>query len=516
MAVVQISKIQIRRGLKNSGIGVPQLSSAEFAWAVDSQELFIGNGSLEEGAPYVGNTKILTEHDNILELINGYTFGNDDPSIVNSVFRTLQSKLDEYVSVFDYGAVPDGSTNCLSAFQNAFDDLFKNTDDKFKKKLFVPNGVYLIVGQLNVPSDAIIVGENKEQTILDMDTSEIKFVTSDNLSYVDFTSSNRPENIVFENFTILRSSGQLDISGIKDSKFVSMKFQGEYELGGEGYPTLDQRNSSVYWINEAEGKKVDNIVFENCQFVNTELAVKCEQTTVLTTEVKFDSCMFSACETAVFVDGILGQTNEFEFVDCKFDEIYSYAFFSTAGKNVSFDRCKFRRCGNGTALPSNPVTPIIQFFQSDNNKVLDCSFDRHQASAISTLLTVTSIPEVRNSSITKISDRIDAPIYLSDSFIQLSVFSLFNRFTKIDYTLRLGSHLRTGIIEIALDEDFVPHLTDSYSYSSFTYTSSGGPLMTNFEFTIDTDSSDTMRLLYKNPLASGQVGTITYDVIYGV
>ena len=46
MAVVQISKIQIRRGKKNSDSGVPQLSSAELAWAVDTQELFIGNGSV--------------------------------------------------------------------------------------------------------------------------------------------------------------------------------------------------------------------------------------------------------------------------------------------------------------------------------------------------------------------------------------------------------------------------------------------------------------------------------------
>ena len=67
MAVVQISKIQIRRGKKNSDSGVPQLSSAELAWAVDTQELFIGNGSVEEGAPQVGNTKILTNNDNILE-----------------------------------------------------------------------------------------------------------------------------------------------------------------------------------------------------------------------------------------------------------------------------------------------------------------------------------------------------------------------------------------------------------------------------------------------------------------
>ena len=54
MAVVQISKIQIRRGRKNTGSGLPQLSSGELGWAIDSQELYIGNGAVAEGAPTVG------------------------------------------------------------------------------------------------------------------------------------------------------------------------------------------------------------------------------------------------------------------------------------------------------------------------------------------------------------------------------------------------------------------------------------------------------------------------------
>ena len=95
MAVVQISKIQIRRGQKNSSSGVPQLSSAELAWAVDTQELYIGNGSVQEGAPYVGNTKVITEHDNILELANSYRFSSDDPAITLSQPRTLLGKVDE-------------------------------------------------------------------------------------------------------------------------------------------------------------------------------------------------------------------------------------------------------------------------------------------------------------------------------------------------------------------------------------------------------------------------------------
>jgi len=61
MAVVQISRIQVRRGRINSGTWLPQLASGEMAWAIDSQELYIGNGAVSEGSPAVGNTKVLTQ-----------------------------------------------------------------------------------------------------------------------------------------------------------------------------------------------------------------------------------------------------------------------------------------------------------------------------------------------------------------------------------------------------------------------------------------------------------------------
>jgi hypothetical protein len=58
MSVTQLSKIQVRRGkLEN----LPQLSAGELGWAIDTQQLFIGNGSFEEGAASEGNTEILTE-----------------------------------------------------------------------------------------------------------------------------------------------------------------------------------------------------------------------------------------------------------------------------------------------------------------------------------------------------------------------------------------------------------------------------------------------------------------------
>ena len=57
MAIVQISQIKHRRGTNEN---LPQLASAELGWSVDTQQLYIGNGTLAEGAPEIGNTEILT------------------------------------------------------------------------------------------------------------------------------------------------------------------------------------------------------------------------------------------------------------------------------------------------------------------------------------------------------------------------------------------------------------------------------------------------------------------------
>ena len=57
MAVIQISKIQVRRGLQEN---LPQLGSGEMGWSIDERRLFIGNGTLTEGSPEIGNTEILT------------------------------------------------------------------------------------------------------------------------------------------------------------------------------------------------------------------------------------------------------------------------------------------------------------------------------------------------------------------------------------------------------------------------------------------------------------------------
>jgi hypothetical protein len=244
MAVIQISKIQQRRGQKTTN-GIPQLSSAEFAWAVDSQELYIGNGSLAEGAPYVGNTRILTEHDNILELASSYRFANDDVNITYSVSRTIQSKIDEIqVSVLDFGEgdLADGSTNCAPVFSKAFQELFQNTDQKYRKILMIPNGRYLFTEVLQIPSNVIIRGETRDGVILDVNSNGIEFLSENNSEIVNFSGDDRPENVEISNITIsytvikdnqnsVIAGGTTNITGLRNSVFNNVKFLSEYQLG---------------------------------------------------------------------------------------------------------------------------------------------------------------------------------------------------------------------------------------------------------------------------------------------
>ena len=172
MAIVQISRIQVRRGQKNVGSGIPQLAGGEFGWAVDTRELYIGNGSVSEGSPAVGNSKILTEHDNLFSFADQYTFQKNVATMQTGttsmlpVARTLQERLDEKVSVKSFGASGDGSDQTV-VMQRAIDQLYLNSATKgstaSRVTLEIPAGEYLLSASLKLPPYATIVGAGQDK-----------------------------------------------------------------------------------------------------------------------------------------------------------------------------------------------------------------------------------------------------------------------------------------------------------------------------------------------------------------
>ncbi len=536
MAVVQISKIQIRRGLKNTFSGVPQLSSAEMAWAVDTQELFIGNGAVSEGAPYVGNTKIITEHDNLLDLANSYRFANNDTSILDSIPRSLQNKLDEYVSVKDFGAIGNGIADDTVFFQNALDNLFQNFDPNYKKILLIPNGEYVLNSDLRIPSGAIIEGETVHGAKLQIGSNSIRLKSFDNKEFVDFNSTIRAENIKISNLTLLRTTGSYVLSGIRNSIFDSVIFKGDYELG-DAVPSLTTESSAVYWQNPSLGVAVDNLYFKDCVFENNSLSIKVEQTDVFETNVKFTGCKFYINHVGLAVFGVQGQSNDWSITDCEFEQTANEAIRISQGKNTLIRDTVFKDCGNNTGTSQFPVTPVVYFGEKNNNKVINCLSNRTQSANITDNENLATVIEIENSDKAVFIDRVYADVYLSDSFRPLAVFSAKAKYIVIEYFLQLGGNIknsRIGLITLSLGSDLVGDnvsdisITDNYQYSPNFITSSGGITMTNLEFSAEVKSnsilddstagpnSDTILLTYRNPISTGSTGTISFQISYGV
>ena len=172
---------------------MPQLASGEIAWAVDTQELYIGNGSVFEGSPGVGNTKILTQNDltiqgNLLNLLQHIYKANDTsiqtgPTANDPTTRSVQDRLDDRVTAFDFGATGDYNsadltpTDDTAALQRAINQLFLNSaaesfQDNIngiqtRRVLEIPQGRYQISSTLVIPSYATIIGAGSGKTIIE-------------------------------------------------------------------------------------------------------------------------------------------------------------------------------------------------------------------------------------------------------------------------------------------------------------------------------------------------------------
>jgi hypothetical protein len=520
--VVQISKIQVRRGQKNSNTGVPQLSSAEFAWAVDTQELYIGNGSVAEGAPEVGNTKILTENDNLIELASSYEFANDDPSITTTQARSLQEKIDEIqVSVLDFGAVPDGSTDNTQAFQNAFTALFRNIDESYRKILLVPNGEYLFTQNLQIPSGAIIRGET-DKAILNIQGNTVSFITADGKTSEEFTSSNVPKNIEISNIKVSRTTGTFDVTGLYDSKFTDVIIEGEYQLT-DTIVNISSESPAITWTNDIIGTRVDELVFRDCTFIANSLSFNISQNNVFETRVNFENCSWNQNHTGLILNGSVGQTNRWNFNRCSFNEIFASGLVFNTGIGTKLTRCSFINCGNGTSNADSPETAQVIFGESTDNVAIDCDSNRFKNAGVIDSDQSLYITEIQGSSKTSLATAVTADVFLSDSAITFAAVGAQNQFTEIDYTLRLGTEIRRGSLILTLDDTRTKvSLSDAYDYSDNSLSSSDGLIMSAFEFEAELKDNnadtvnDTVVLKYRNPNLTGATGNISFNVSYGV
>jgi hypothetical protein len=174
VAILQISRITARKGLVED---LPQpLAGAELGWATDERRLFIGNGPLEDGAPVVGNTEILTEFSDILSFAGQYTYKGEAAGYTaqtgvtsgSPVSQSIQSRLDSYAVVTDFGAVGDGQTDDTAAINRALFQLYcVQANTQVRRSLFFPAGNYIVTDSILIPPYARLYGEGSNSSIID-------------------------------------------------------------------------------------------------------------------------------------------------------------------------------------------------------------------------------------------------------------------------------------------------------------------------------------------------------------
>lgn len=384
MAIVQISRITNRKGLTEN---LPQLAGAEFGWCVDSRRLFIGNGTLQAGAPVIGNTEILTEFSDITVLAD-YTYADivvgyaaqTGPTPSDPVVRTVQAKLDDFASIRDFGAVGDGEADDTAAINRALFQLYcRENNTEIRRSLYFPAGTYRVTDTIVIPTYAKLVGEGADCSIillqLDAGDSTIPDYVARFGDSRQQTGANigvggavAPRNIEISSMTF-QSAELTDVFLVQDARqswFESVNFVGPLTAADIEDSGADPDIAGARFASTASNICQD-ITFERCGFYNNAVGIG---TTQATQGVTVSNSGFGVLNQGVVIGG---NAQGFRVVHCVFDQIFSEGLVYDSSLNVSGYNAFFN-VGSSIGA-STPTFPVIRF-GSDNNVSVGDMFER--------------------------------------------------------------------------------------------------------------------------------------------
>lgn len=546
MAVVQISRIQQRRGKKNSATGFPQLASGEIGWAIDTQELYIGNGSVSEGAPYVGNTQILTEHVNILEFAEAYQYQRNNPLIQTGptyfqpVQRTLQERFDERVDVrsFIYEKDVNAGDDVTEDIQRAIDQLFLNIDKlnpESRVILYFGPGEYFISEELKIPPYCHIMGAGMESTIIHLtgtpNYGALMRTVDGNSSpgnYTPFTSmqytETRPRYITIEKLT-LRTDHRDTIVYLDNADttiFNQVQFYGSWEwdplnkTAPLGINPLDvATQTGIYSRGTSSVHRPDNVQFLSCSFYETGFGFYSETDH---NNITFHNCQFYRLYDGITTGGGISGALNTKIDNCYFDLVARYCIHIKLGYGNTSSNNKFMIVANNFEDHAGATYPIIRF-DTPNNQSINDFFERNTLLKDQTFFgLIPYYPTVKSFGLVN-----DPTNYIKLLETTISVPIEFFRFPLhasstyiIEYVIHKssqGSCVRTGTIHLTVDYDGNGyHIEDHYTYK-------GSTTVENIEFSAqlrDYDNDfmkETLVLMMFNPAGNGG-GTMNYSYRY--
>jgi hypothetical protein len=390
MAVIQISRIQHRKGLQQD---LPQLASAELGWALDTRQLYIGNGTIAEGAPEIGITEILTQYSDLLNISDAYTFKGSQsgytsrtgPTTDAPITRTLQQKVDDYVNVRDFGVTGDGNTDDTVALQRAIDEIyfgnFALTTPRLRRVIHLPAGTYLITNSLKIPSYAYLQGEGKGRTVIRLSSSTyplMQLKDSENKINENYaTGSSTPaKDITIVDLTMehIGTKNIMQLDTTERVEFVRVEFKGS-QTNPNSASTAVQ--NALYARPTSASGYIKNVTMLGCTFTN------CTQGAIINgTNVRFLDCSFTQLSQAIVVDSTATTvaTKNVKVLNSTFDAIARSAIVvtnanSTVVTSVLSSMNYFGDVGTAYAGAGSTAYPVISFTGSGNYSTGD-TFER--------------------------------------------------------------------------------------------------------------------------------------------
>ena len=527
MPITQISRIQHRRGKRTD---LPQLAAGELGWVVDEQRLFIGNGTVSDGAPAVGNTEIVTSGSSAFTSALSHTYKGylgDSTPVGTSQQRTTGSRLDDYVSVKDFGATGDDSTADLTAIQNAIDEIYKDTDKddtRSRRVLFFPAGTYRINAALKIPPYAHLVGEGPDKTIITNSGNNAVMVTMDDEGNVGANIGNSgattPTQIQISNMTIKNTVayGGVSLDRVTKAYFNNVKFQGSYAVSG-----ADASNSKgVTVTNSTVTYSTTGVIFNQCQFTKFARLVDISDDS---THIRFHDCDFSTAYYGALLGaemdgstaGSINGPRDVHFTSSSWSDIGQQAIYvkPTPGADTGVGPRNIISQGNwyastvannfeGTGTFSE--VPVIQYDNDECSSVMDF-FERSDLRRSDGSSNLNAAPELQGIGIQAKAIKSQTLADNTSSATTINEYpALAGKGLKVVYKIVRGTLDRTGELVVSAS-------TNGVSYDD-TYTESGSDLGVELTAALDnkdsTAGSETVALKFTTT-NTGTAATIDYQ-----
>jgi hypothetical protein len=563
MAVVEIAKIQVRRGDARY-TGMPQLDTGEFGWAISgttpdltAPELFVGN-QLADGASVTANTRILTEHDltNIFgtNITNStYSYAGHRGAVTvytgpgnSNISRTVKSKLDDLTTLADFG-VPEGSsaTTTTLGFQRAIDQLYLNSDKAnpiSRVELKIPAGTYEVTATIYIPPYATLIGDGKDKTtILFTAVGKPLFQFVDQTStpgspvtVLNFNSNTSPRNITIKGMTLKYSSSVnpntasplLRADGAIDSVIDDVKFKGDYlDAGTASYGDGTNTSHAAIEIQGTGALTSKNLRITNCVFDTISYGIKSNydiEDTVIDNN-KFENLYQGIVYGQSIAAGNQTGPKRSRITRNTFSIIARQAVnvggTSTIYTNHVTSQNIFNNVGNGSSKVAPGTGDVgittatsVMKFTTYGNVSNDDYFSRFEAINNTSTTSTFVIPIEGHASI--IDNRIRTASLISTLASGVVVKlahagSITNIKLQYHYTAANGGISRWGNLYVVIAQGVVSDVTDDYKYSGT------GDANLIFDAVLDGTPNgsgypaNTIRITYRGNYLTGQ---ITYQI----